>query len=724
MKPFQGSRWLKSLGVLLVSSTVFAEEALEEVTVQGVKQRLDQQGALSDTIMKTEVISSDDIQNKNAINLSEALEGTPGVRVNNECSMCGVKRILLNGMKGEQTTILVDGLPSHTLISGFYAVDAIPTTGIERIDVARGAGASLIAPEAIGGVVNIITKEATENGAELDISGGENGFKKLGFLGTGVSEDGTAKATLIAQYDVREQFDADDNGVSESPFLENMSLISRFSKDIGMNNHLSFRAAHIRSEIFGGPMLGQSFADGKISSPSDAIERFDGEESDALFVGGNVKNKYLGKAWELTEWIETQRDELSASWLSELTDKWNMSLSTSYAKHVQDSFYEGFDYQAKDEMLFLDAKFNWVAHQDHLITFGVDQRMESLRSHSKAGLESKGYVSDSFDYNVSGIYLQDTWQLSDSFEVALAVRVDQVKADFTDPEKTGVEIDKTIASPRIDMRYFHNDYWTSRLSGGQGYRAPLSFFESDHGMLDTGEGFRVDIDDLERSLSTTYALSYENAPFTATLSVAYTEVDNLATITEEVVDTDGVISMVPLLTQLEETASVSVADLALGYQATNNLGFDLIIESFFYDKAFRESYSIAPSDKRVTFNMDWDINQWELITTVVWFGEKDLNDYGYDAYDQVSESGSENPVVESSKKTTTADAYFIVNSKVQRELGENLSAYIGVNNLLNETQAGNGESPLMFDDEGGIDVAYIHGSLRGREAYAGVTWKF
>lgn len=724
MKPFNGFRRLLGIGSILVSSSIFAEHALEEVTVQGVKERLNQQGALADTIMKTEVISSDDIQDKNAINLSEALEGTPGVRVNNECSMCGVKRILLNGMKGEQTTILVDGLPSHTLISGFYAVDAIPTTGIERIDVARGAGASLIAPEAIGGVVNIITKEAVENTAELDISGGENGFKKLGFLGTGVSDDGTAKATLIAQYDVRDQFDADENGVSESPFLENMSVISRFTKDIGLSNHLSFRVAHIRSEIFGGPMLGQTFADGKISSPSDVLERYDEEEPNPIFADGDVKNKYLGKAWEMTEWIETQRDELSLSWLSELTDKWNMSLSTSYAKHVQDSFYEGFDYQAKDEMLFLDAKFNWVAHQDHLITFGIDQRMESLNSNSRAGSQSEKYVSDGFDYDVTGLYLQDTWQPSDSFEVAMAVRVDQVTADFTDPEKQGVEIDQTIVSPRVDIRYFHNDYWTSRLSGGQGYRAPLSFFESDHGMLDTGEGFRVDIDDLERSLSTTYALSYENAPFTATFSIAYTEVENLATITEEEVETNGVISYVPLLTQLEETASVSVADLALGYQAMENLGFDLIIESFFYDKAFRESYSIAPSDKRVTFNMDWDINQWELITTVVWFGEKDLNDYGYDAYDQLSEPGAESPVVKSSKKTTTADAYFIVNSKVQRELSENLSAYIGVNNLLDETQAGNGESPLMFDEEGGIDVAYIHGSLRGREAYAGVIWTF
>lgn len=67
--------------------------------------------------------------------------------------MCGVKRIMLNGMKGEQTTILVDGLPVHTMISGYYAVDAIPTTGVERIEVARGAGASLIAPKPLAALL-------------------------------------------------------------------------------------------------------------------------------------------------------------------------------------------------------------------------------------------------------------------------------------------------------------------------------------------------------------------------------------------------------------------------------------------------------------------------------------------------------------------------------------------------------------------------------------------
>ena len=73
------------------------------------------------------------------------------------CANCGAKRLRINGLKGEHTSILIDGLPLHSTISSFYGVDNIPVNGIENILVMRGAGASLTNPEAIGGTINIQT---------------------------------------------------------------------------------------------------------------------------------------------------------------------------------------------------------------------------------------------------------------------------------------------------------------------------------------------------------------------------------------------------------------------------------------------------------------------------------------------------------------------------------------------------------------------------------------
>ncbi|MCE9792374.1 TonB-dependent receptor [Shewanella indica] len=693
-----------------------AAENIERLSVVGVRQRLEQAGTLANTIMKTEVVDASIIENKNAVNLSEAIDNSPGVKVSNECSMCGVKRIMLNGMKGEQTTILVDGLPVHTMISGYYAVDAIPTTGIERIEVARGAGASLIAPEAIGGTINIISYEPTENGAELDVAAGENGYRKVGFLGKGVSEDGRTRATLVAQYDDRDQFDADDNKVNEAPLQENRSVTARISQDIGDFDNLVLRMANIQSEIFGGPMLGSSFADGTASSIGNVLSGFDDKPSEPqqLFEDGDIRNPYTGKAWETTEWIKTERNEASLAWLKEFNDDWNMHLAVSYAEHKQDSFYEGFDYTADDKMWFFDARFNYLLNDSHLLTFGADLRTEEMRSHSRAGSANPDYVSDSFDYDVKGLYLQDTWQVTDDLEVAMALRYDSITADFTDPSKPGTELDESILSPRVDIRLRHNELWTSRLSAGRGYRAPLSFFETDHGILDGSLGFDIDIDELERSNSVNYALSYEGDRLTSTASVAWTEVEHLAALTT---NDQGI----PLLTQLDEKASVVTTDIALGYRLTDDLTVNLTGEHFDYDSVFKSSYAVAPIEERVTLSVDWDVNDWEFFANLVWIGSRDLSQYGYEGYNRLDANGKVDP---DSKKRTDAPSYFTLDLRASYQFNDNLSFYTGVSNLFDYTQAGDEESPLFYDAEGAFDVGYIYGPLRGREIYAGMKLVF
>lgn len=711
------------LAILLSPQLVVAEEVdsaetanIERMSVIGVRQRLEQAGTLANTIMKTEVINATTIENKNAVNLSEAIDNSPRVKVSNECSMCGVKRIMLNGMKGEQTTILVDGLPVHTMISGYYAVDAIPTTGIERIEVARGAGASLIAPEAIGGTINIISYEPTENGAELDVSAGENGYRKMGFLGKGVSEDGRTRATLVAQYDDRDQFDADHNKVNEAPQQENRSLTARVSQDVTDTDNLVLRIANIQSEIFGGPMLGSTFADGTASSIGNVLSGFDDQfsEPQQLFEDGDVRKPFTGKAWETTEWIKTERNEASLAWLKEFSDDWNMHLAASYAEHKQDSFYEGFDYTAEDKMWFFDARFNYLLTENQLLTFGADLRTEEMRSHSRAGSANPNYASDSFDYDVKGVYIQDTWQATEALEIAMALRYDTITADFTDPNKPGTELDESILSPRLDVRLRHNDEWTSRVSAGRGYRAPLSFFETDHGILDGSLGFDIDIDELERSNSASYALSYEGEKLTSTASIAWTEVEHLAALTTNDLG-------IPLLTQLDEKATVITSDIALGYRLTDDMTLSLTAEHFDYDSVFKSSYAIAPIEERLTLTFDWDVNDWEFFANVVWVGSRDLSKYGYEGYNRLDANGQVDP---DSKKTTDAPSYLTVDLRVSYQLNEYLSLYSGVSNLFDYTQAGDEETPLFYDAEGAFDVGYIYGPLRGREIYAGMKLAF
>jgi outer membrane receptor protein involved in Fe transport len=674
---------------------------IEEVSVVGVRQRLYQAGMLKDVIQKTEVISSLTIEQMQATNLSDAIAEAPGVRVNNECSMCGVKRVMLNGLKGEHTNILVDGIPTYTMMAGFYGLDAAASAGIESIEIARGAGASLIAPEAIGGTVNIITKEARENAVEVDLAGGEDGYKKGSVVATGISDDEATRATFIAQYDNRDQYDGDNNGVSENPMLENTSMTLRLSHDLGERDNITVRLNKQESEIFGGPH------NSDIGEVRASFAANPGGNPAGLFVGDDVRNQYIGELWETAEWIESERTEISASWLHEVNADFNFTVSASHNEHTQDSFYEGFIYEAEDDMTYLDVRFNYALNDDHHLTFGVDSRTEELRSDTNVS-SNPAYQSDSFDYDTRGLYLQDTWTATENLQVSLALRFDSVEADFVDPSKPGTEIDENIVSPRLDMRYTHDDQWTSRFSAGRGYRAPLSFFESDHGILDALAGFIINVDELERSRSATYALSFEGDQLSATWSLAHTTVENMATLGE-----DG---GVPTLDQLDDDAKVLTTDLALNYQLTDNVNLSATLENFDYNNEFKQSYGVVPVEQRLNLGVDWEINGWDVFVSGTWVASRDLSEYG------VPESPSFD-AADTSPKSNKAESYWTVDLRVSKEVTESLQVYAGATNLFDYTQVEDMESPLFYEG-GEYDVAHIYGPLRGREAYVGMKYTF
>lgn len=683
---------------------------LEELVVVGVRERLAQAGLLEDTIERTEVVTGHQLDSRQATTLTEALALSPGVWVSNECSMCGVKRLMINGLRGEHTTILTDGIPTHTMLSGFYGIDAMPTAGIQRIEIARGAGASLIAPEAIGGTVNIVPVDPVQSLLDVDLSAGSQDLIRGRIVGAWVNDQGTTRLSASLQIDERGQYDNDGNGVSESPLLDNRSLALRLSHDLDLRSNLTARIGFYESEVFGGPMIGEltpsidaalaSFANGATETPF------------GLFAGGDVNNRFLGLPWETTEWIDTERREASLAYLREIGDRLSVRVTAGYTAHTQDSFYEGIDYRADDDLIYADARGHYRLGDAHLLTFGTDLRHEEMRSASDALAASPDFVSDGFDYDVVGLYLQDTWTPNERLSVAAALRVDRVEADFVDPSKAGTEASDTIVAPRIDARYDHSETWTSRVSVGRGYRAPLAFFETDHGILDQQLGFLVDIDRLERSLSGSYALSYAGERLTGTGSVTVTQVDDLAILDES---PEGV----PLLTQLrDQTGQVVAADLTLGYRFARESSLSLGFEHYEYDDVFRQAYGIAPVEARVTAGLDLHWRAFELVTNATCVGGRDLGDYGYEGFDRVLPDGTPE---ESSRKTLDAPAFTTVDSRLSWQATGRMQVYAGVYNLFDEVQE---VSPLFYDADGGFDVGYIFGPLRGRQWYAGFSFAF
>ncbi|HET7274725.1 MAG TPA: TonB-dependent receptor [Longimicrobiaceae bacterium] len=130
---------------------------------------------LADVPVTTELITRSDIEQAGVSGLASLLAGRTGIQL--EGGHPVGEGVMLQGLGSERVLILLDGQPLVGRISGQLSLSRIPTSVIERIEVIKGPQSSLYGSEAMGGVVNIITRDAAAEQWDLgiDLSAGTQG---------------------------------------------------------------------------------------------------------------------------------------------------------------------------------------------------------------------------------------------------------------------------------------------------------------------------------------------------------------------------------------------------------------------------------------------------------------------------------------------------------------------------------------------------------------------
>lgn len=162
----------------LLSLPVFAETTTEndepEVTVIVTAERAAQ--PVSESIATATIITAKEIQQSGAQTVTDALRMAPGVTIRQMGQMGAASSTIVRGTKSNQVLVLVDGdrVSSSAFISG-ADLAKIPLAEVLRIEVIRGPVSSLYGSDAIGGVINIITKQPTKTAANAVLGFGGNG---------------------------------------------------------------------------------------------------------------------------------------------------------------------------------------------------------------------------------------------------------------------------------------------------------------------------------------------------------------------------------------------------------------------------------------------------------------------------------------------------------------------------------------------------------------------
>ena len=259
----------------LEESTIYFEDVIISADRNGNTRRF------SPSLVS--VIDMKTFATTNSNTLADGLKFQPGLRVENNCQNCGVAQVRINGLDGPYSQILIDSRPIIGSLGGVYGLEQIPANMIEKVEVVRGGGSALMGSSAIGGSINIITKEPLRNSAEfshtLSNYNSSGAFENnTSFNVSMLTDNRKAGMMVYAQHRARDGYDHDEDGFTELPTLKNRSLGFRSFLKTGDYSRLTLEYHNMHEFRRGGDRLDRP-----------AHEAYITEQAEHYINGGSLK---------------------------------------------------------------------------------------------------------------------------------------------------------------------------------------------------------------------------------------------------------------------------------------------------------------------------------------------------------------------------------------------------------------------------------------------------
>jgi vitamin B12 transporter len=423
-----------------------AQEALvtEELLVSGgVEPIPTKEVASSYTIVTAEEIEKFQYQD-----ITDALRSVPGLHVVPSGARGTVTSVFTRGANSNQTLVLVNGMPINDPSSpgGAANLAGIPLDNVGRIEVVRGPQSSLYGSQALGGVINIITKSgASDPRSTLRVEGGT-----LGTLNTYASTGGSFGATDYFFSLSRE--DTDGNDITPTRLRD-----ARGEEEDGTETlSASARVATTFNEHVSGSVFLQytdaeadTDADGSTAGFVSVFQNFDSIfESQRFFASGDLSGRFLDGRW---------RPRLSAGYSAQKSD------SSDNPDPGGSIFVDRAGNEGTTLRLAFDNAFDLTPQ--HLVTFGGSYTRDEFESDGFRDLG--GFIIDlnsDADTDASAVYAGDHMTFGERFFATLSARYDM-------PEDIEDRFTFTVAPG-----YYHPETDTRvTFSYGTGFKTPSLF---------------------------------------------------------------------------------------------------------------------------------------------------------------------------------------------------------------------------------------------------------
>jgi outer membrane receptor for ferrienterochelin and colicins len=372
-----------------------------------------------------------------APSIFESLQNVNGVRPQLNCSVCNTGDIHINGLEGPYTMVTIDGMPIVSSLASVYGLFGIPTQLVERIEIVKGPASGLYGSEAIGGLINIITK-APEKAPLLTVDIMTTNWLEHNIdIGTRFKLGNKVTSLLgINYFNYQHPLDKNKDLFTDVTQQHRISVFNKFSL-ARKNNRTAFLAGrYFYEDRWGGDMRWNK-----------------------NFRGGD---SIYGES------IYTNRWELIGNYQLPVEEK--IFFSFSATGHNQNSYYGTTPYMGKQQILF--GQFTWdkQAGASHSLLAGIAGRYNSYDDNSTATMDTLTGGNKPDKYFIPGVFVQDEWKLNSKHLLLLGLRYDHHP------------IHKNIITPRLAWKWALREKTILRLNAGTGFRV-VSLFTEDHAAL-------------------------------------------------------------------------------------------------------------------------------------------------------------------------------------------------------------------------------------------------
>lgn len=690
---------------------------LEQVVVTGTRT----EHYLKDVPIRTEIISSEAIENKNASNIYEALEGTPGIRVESQCQFCNFTMVRMQGLGAEHTQVLINGQPIYSGLAGVYGLQQMSTVDVDKIEVVKGAGSALYGSGAIAGAINIVTKEPDFiPTTTLDLQLGSHKTNRFDLNSSMRNEKGNIGLNIFAQRYSEGAIDETGPGMTREEVRNKDGVSDRVMSNLtNVGFGLYINDAFLKND--------QLIIRGK--------SVFENRE------GGTMTDDYFrNPLTDGTENITTDRYELSLNYNKPIKTKSEINFSMAYTNHnrnaTNDSYLNDYmathgdtvpdlremrPYLANEHSLTSTLTFN-TKLKKHSLIFGVQAFYDILKESGMYVVvdEASPFLGTSYRSTANksarefGMFVQDEWSITDKFMIVPGIRLDHHHSgeEYVSDQQVfeaayfpKTNFDETAVNPRMVIKYAISEKFTLRANAGTGFRAPYGFSEDLHLCSGSPRVWKSSDLNPERSMSYNLSADYYGKQFRVSANLFRTDLKDKIGFT----DADPHIAALGYDYQWKniDDAFVQGVELSMMFNIIRglNLGVDFTYNHGKY-KNVREDW-VGTEYEKVSqyisrfptttgnFKMEYTPKTWTFTVIGNYQGMMYIDYY------------SEDETLSKIKKT---EPNMIFSARVSKKIKQ-FKLYAGVNNIFNYVQ----------DERHLDDAAFMYAPVYGTTFYGGIS---